>query len=401
MPHPLRDGTFLWTTERDGAWALELRARDGSLLRTLVPGEAGYRDLVHVDEARGQFVFEASLDSVEAHLFLAPLDGSAPPERLTREPGMHTAVYGPDGTSVRTSELPSGQRRVVVVRPDGREGPEIRSVAERPELMPDVEWGWTRTDPPFRYAIVRPRGLRERIAAGEPVRVPVIDWAYGGPHARQVQGTVYRYVAAQWLADHGFAVVCIDGRGTPGRGRDFERAIAQDLITLPLHDHAEALRDLGARYPELDTARAGVFGWSFGGYFAVMAALRPGTPYRAAAAGAPVTDWRDYDTHYTERYLGLPTDDPGAYDRTSAVAAAAGLDRPLLLVHGTADDNVYFMHTVKLADALHREGKRFEFVPLAGETHMVSGALLVRRWYELLARFFSEHLSAPVPVQGR
>jgi dipeptidyl-peptidase-4 len=395
MPRPLRDGTFLWTTERDGAWALELRARDGALLRTVVPKEAGYRDLVHLDEARGQIVFEASLDPVEAHLFRAPLDGSAPPERLTHAPGTHTAVYGADGTSVRTSDLQTGERVVRVVRADGSDGPALRSVAERPARLPDVELGWTRTDPPLRYAIVRPHGLRERRAAGERVRVPVIDWAYGGPHARQVQGTPYRYVAAQWLADHGFAVVCIDGRGTPGRGRAFERAIARDLIGLPLRDHAAALRDLGARYPELDTERAGVFGWSFGGYFAAMAALTPGTPYRAAAAGAPVTDWRDYDTHYTERYMGLPGAQEAAYERTSAVAAAGRLDRPLLLVHGTADDNVYFMHTVKLADALHREGKRFEFVPLAGQTHMVTGAVLVRRWNELLARFFAEHLGAP------
>jgi dienelactone hydrolase len=172
-----------------------------------------------------------------------------------------------------------------------------------------------------------------------------------------------------WLADQGYVVVSFDGRGTPGRGRDWERAIYQKFGEIPLADQVSALTDLAARHSEMDLKRVGITGWSFGGYMSALAVLRRPEIFKAAVAGAPVSDWLDYDTQYTERYLGLPGD--AIYAASSLIGDAPKLSRPLLLIHGTADDNVYFRHSLKLMDALEKAGRPFQFLPIVGSTHMV------------------------------
>jgi len=205
-----------------------------------------------------------------------------------------------------------------------------------------------------------------------------------------------RFRLAQWFADRGYIVVSMDGRGTPFRGRDWHRSVKHDLITLPLADQAGGLQRLGARYPEMDLERVGVYGWSFGGYFSAMAVMQRGDVFHAGFAGAPVVDWQDYDTHYTERYLGLPQDQPEAYRVSNVLTYADKLERPLLLLHGTADDNVYFAHTLKLTDALFKAGKTFEVLPLPGFTHMVTDPLVTRRLYERILDHFDRHLKDDV-----
>ena len=144
------------------------------------------------------------------------------------------------------------------------------------------------------------------------------------------------WLVPQWLADQGFVVVAVDNRGTPGRGRDWERAVYQKFGTIPLDDQVKGLHALCDKFPELDRDRVGVVGWSFGGYMAANGVLRRPDVFKAAVAGAPVTDWEDYDTHYTERYLGLLPESRKAYDEASLIPLAKDLTRPLLLVHGTA-----------------------------------------------------------------
>jgi dipeptidyl-peptidase-4 len=171
----------------------------------------------------------------------------------------------------------------------------------------------------------------------------------------------------------GAIVVSVDAKGTPGRGRAWERAILGKLANVPLDGHVAAIQALLASHPEIDGARVGVYGWSYGGYFAALAALRRPDVYRAAAAIAPVTDWRDYDTAYTERYLGLPEANAAAYDEASLLTYARQPPKEheatLLVAHGTADDNVYFLNSLKLADALARSGRSFRFIPFLGQTH--------------------------------
>ena len=149
-------------------------------------------------------------------------------------------------------------------------------------------------------------------------KLPVLLDPYGGPHAQRVLKARSAYLTAQWFAEQGFAVVIADGRGTPGRGPEWERAVAGDLAGPVLEDQVDALREAAARFADLDTDRVAIRGWSFGGYLAALAVLRRPDVFGAAIAGAPVTDWRLYDTHYTERYLGFPTQDPEPYERLLA-----------------------------------------------------------------------------------
>jgi dipeptidyl-peptidase 4 len=205
-------------------------------------------------------------------------------------------------------------------------------------------------------------------------KLPVLLDPYGGPHAQRVLAARSAYLTAQWFAEQGFAVVIADGRGTPGRGAQWERAVAGDLAGPVLEDQVDALHEAAARFGDLDTERVAIRGWSFGGYLAALAVLRRPDVFGAAIAGAPVTDWRLYDTHYTERYLGLPDQDPEAYERCSLInwAERAGEPRPLMLIHGLADDNVVVAHTLRLSGALLAAGYPHRVLPLSGITHMAS-----------------------------
>jgi len=183
----------------------------------------------------------------------------------------------------------------------------------------------------------------------------------------------------QWMADAtGAIVVSIDAKGTPGRGRAWERAILGKLGDVPLEGHVAALQALAAAHVEMDPSRTGVYGWSFGGYFSALAALRRPDVFTAAVAIAPVVDWRDYDTAYTERYLGLPDASAAAYDAASILTYAAqplpAREPTLLIAHGTADDNVYFLHSLKLVDVLAKAGRSFRFAPFVGQTHQFASA---------------------------
>jgi dipeptidyl-peptidase 4 len=377
-------GGFLWTTERNGGWQLELRGADGALLRAVTRGDFAYRGLVDLDEAARKVVVIGGEDPTQRRLYRVGLDDGNAIE-LTDQRGVHGALCARDhATCVHSFSGPEGDFSQRVER-DGRAIADLRSVAERAPV-PCVELTSVGDSPRFLAAIVRPR----RFESGR--RYPVIDSVYGGPGAQTVTAATERYVLLQWIADHGFIVVSLDGRGTPGRGRAWERAIKGNLIDVPLGDQVAGLRLLGRRYPEMDLSRVGIYGWSFGGYFSAMAVMRRPDVFRAGVAGAPVADWLDYDTHYTERYLGLPDRNPTGYQRSSALTWAKDLSRPLLIVHGTADDNVYFAHSLKLSDALFRAGRAHEFLPLSGFTHMVPDPAVTERLYERIVGFLQDHV---------
>ena len=224
-----------------------------------------------------------------------------------------------DGVSVRV--LPAGQPGIAVT-----------SLAETPDL-PTPQPG----DVPGRPGRHPDRGAAALLApARRPAKLPVLLDPYGGPHSQRVLAARGAFLTSQWLAEQGFAVVVADGRGTPGRGPDWDRAVWHDLAGPVLDDQVEALHAAAERHPDLDLARVAIRGWSFGGYLAALAVLRRPDVFHAAIAGAPVTDWHLYDTHYTERYLGLPGDRRGrpvprllaAARRTRAQPAAAAHPRP-------------------------------------------------------------------------
>jgi len=238
----------------------------------------------------------------------------------------------------------------------------IGSFAERPSVTPNVSLrSLGRRE--LRSALLFP-------ASGEDRKLPVLVDPYGGPHAQRVVKAHGAFLASQWFADQGFAVLVADGRGTPGRGHVWERALRGDLATVTLEDQVDALHAAAGQDDRLDLTRVAIRGWSFGGYLAALAVLRSPNVFHAAVAGAPVTDWRLYDTHYTERYLGDPNEDPEAYERSSLLQDAAKLERPLLLIHGLADDNVVVAHTLQLSRALLEAGRPHSVLPLSGVTHM-------------------------------
>jgi dipeptidyl-peptidase-4 len=208
-------------------------------------------------------------------------------------------------------------------------------------------------------------------------KLPVLLAPYGGPRHQEVLAARSAYLVPQWFADQGFAVVIADGRGTPGRGPQWDRAVHGDLAGPVLEDQIDALHAAAERFGDLDLRRVGIRGWSFGGYLAALAVLRRPDVFRAAVAGAPVTDMRLYDTHYTERYLGHPDDDKEAYDRCSLLQEAAGLSRPLLLIHGLADDNVVAAHTLRMSSALLAAGRPHNVLPLSGSTHMAAQEIVM------------------------
>ena len=213
-------------------------------------------------------------------------------------------------------------------------------------------------------ALILPRNVKPG------TKLPVLMDPYGGPGHERVVDSYAAHCTSQWFADQGFAVLVVDGRGTPGLGTEWERAVYHDLATVVLEDQVDALRAVAELHPELDLTRVGIRGWSFGGYLAALAVLRRPDIFHSAIAGAPVTDWRLYDTHYTERFLGNPSVDDGPYEATSLINEAHKLQRPLLLVHGLADDNVVAAHTLQLSSALLAAGKPHEVLPLSGVTHM-------------------------------
>lgn len=287
-------------------------------------------------------------------------------------PGVHDVAVGDSAAVLVSATLddPTVTFEVVPHDPDV-ERSTISNLQMLPSLRPDVEL-LRLGERDLHAALIRPAGDGPW---------PVLLLPYAGPHAQRVLRSSSAFLTAQWFADHGFAVLVADGRGTPGRGPAFEREVAGDLAGPPLQDQVDALHAAAAHEPRLDLSRVGISGWSFGGYLAALAVLRRPDVFHAAVAGAPVTQWGLYDTHYTERYLGDPTANADAYARSDLVDGDGQLlgaveppdpDRPprLLIIHGLADDNVVAAHSLRLSAALLAAGRPHEFLPLSGVTHM-------------------------------
>jgi dipeptidyl-peptidase-4 len=381
-PKWLPDGSgFLWMTEKHGSWTLELHA--GGTVKQITMPEFGLRHLNAVEP--GAAIVQASTDPTKQDIYRVPLDGSTP-TRLTNADGL-AGAKAKHGVVVIDTSLAAGGKQHYVITKSGRH--DLPSVAERPKLVPTtvletVQLGG-RT---HHVSITRPRNFEK----GK--KYPVLLKVYGGPHAVMVTSARDGYVMDQWYADAGFIVVRSDNRGTPDRGRAWERAVLRDLVKVPMDDQVGAVQELGKRYTELDLSRVGIVGWSFGGYMAAMGVLLRPDVFKAGVAGAPVTDWALYDTAYTERYMKTPQANPDGYQATSALTHASKLDRPLLVIHGITDDNVHFAHTLALIEALYVAGKYAEVITLSA-THMLPDPKLNLAREQVQIRFFREHLGPP------
>ncbi|MDJ0380216.1 prolyl oligopeptidase family serine peptidase [Streptomyces sp. G-G2] len=374
-PARLPDGRMLTAADTPGQAARAL-AVDGVLVTgdgVQVRSVAGFH--------AGRLLIEAGLrDPAEQQvLLLDTVTGELTP--LADGPGTHT-VLASAGALLLTSADHDGVRRTVRTA-DGRES----SPADLSEPLPyRVEPLFERvTEHGIPTALVLPRGH----VPGR--RLPVLLDTYGGPGFQDVRVEPRRWQARQWWADQGFAVVTADNRGTPYVSPAFTHAMYRGFSEVTMADQVAALRALGERHPDLDMDRVGVRGWSYGGYLAAMGVLRHPEVFHAASAGAAPTDFRHYDTAYTERYLGLPGEEPDVYERDSLIGDAPALTRPLLLIHGLADDNVHPSHSLRLSRALTDAGRPHRLLALPGVTHMAVGGVREKVMAQELA-FFQEAL---------
>ncbi len=378
-PGRLADGRVVTAADRDGARRLLV---DGE---PVTPIELQVRAIVSIGDDDAVFTANPLGEATILHVYRWRANGTM--DRLSSGDGVHGAHVGGDTVVLRSAQLAEPGVRTAVAG-----GPTITSFAEAPLVRP------------------RPRILsagEQRLATavllphdhdGGPL--PVLLDPYGGPHAQRVVQSHNAFASSQWFADQGFAVVVVDGRGTPGRGSAWERAVHRDLARPVLDDQITGLHAAADEIGCLDLDRVAIRGWSFGGYLAALAVLQRPDVFHAAIAGAPVTEWRLYDTHYTERYLGDPTVDATPYARCSLLPLAHQLSRPLLLVHGLADDNVVAAHTLQLSAALLAAGRPHEVLPLSGVSHMtpqeVVAENLLLHQLDFLRRALG--LAAPAPT---
>ncbi|HTW04726.1 MAG TPA: prolyl oligopeptidase family serine peptidase [Streptosporangiaceae bacterium] len=345
--------------------ALVWAADAGGSRRLLIDGRAVTADGLNVREVTGTdgdtVLFTASAEPAEIGLWAySPDTGTVPVED---SPGVHHG-WRAGGTTVVLSESLERPGQLATVRRNGWRAAVITSRAETPVVTPRVELV-RLGERALRTAVLLPSWHRPGSR-----RLPVLMDPYGGPAAQRVLAAQGLYVVSQWFAEQGFAVIVADGRGTPGRGPAWEREIYGDLAGPVLEDQVAALHAAAGRFGDLDLGRVGIRGWSFGGFLAALAVLRRPDVFHAAVAGAPVVDQRLYDTHFKERYLGHPDEAPAAYDRSSLIGDAPNLRRPLMLIHGLADDNVVVANTLRLSAALLAAGRPHTVLPLAGTTHM-------------------------------
>ena len=328
--------------------------------------------------------FSATDDPTEMHVW--HVDPAGDLDRVTDEPGVHTAEVGGDVvvvTSMTTDRLP-----VVRVLRAGKEVGEIRSFAEEPVLTP-VPTFFVGGRRDLRMSLFTPAG--EEPSAP----LPVLLDPYGGPHFGVVRRMMPILMESQWFANQGFAVLVIDGRGTPNRGPAWDREVYRNLADPVLEDQVDGLHAAAERFGFLDLDRVGIRGWSFGGFLAAMAVLRRPDVFHAAVSGAPVTDGILYDTHYTERYLGMPQVETHAYDRYRLLDDAPNLSRPLMLIHGIADDNVYVANTLQLSQRLLEAGRPHTVLPLSGITHAPRDPEVAENLLLLQVRFLRDALGIP------
>ncbi|MER7554634.1 S9 family peptidase [Streptomyces anulatus] len=356
------DGRLVRIVDEGGARVLAVgdRLLTGSQLQVQSVLDIGESDIL-VSAVAGEDAVEPEIGQI--HVYRVNELGI---ERISEGVGVHSAVRS-GGLSVVVSAVPEEPGAAAWVVRDGKRLTRIPTFAQEPVLSPRVtltEGGAHR----IPCAVLLPSDYQESDGP-----LPVLMDPYGGPHGRRVVAAHNAHLTSQWFADQGFAVVVADGRGAPGRSPAWEKAVRDNLV-LTMEDQVEALHGLAGRFP-LDLSRVAIRGWSYGGYLAGLAVLRRPDVFHAAVVGAPVTDQRLYDTHYTERYLGDPATQPEVYAYNSlltddGLSEPADEVRPMMIVHGLADDNVVVAHALRLSSALLAAGRPHEVLPLSGVTHM-------------------------------
>ncbi|HSL10356.1 MAG TPA: DPP IV N-terminal domain-containing protein [Actinomycetota bacterium] len=380
-PTYLPDGRLVSTVDADGARRLAVEGEP------VTPPGLDVASVLTADATGVVFTGSEHEAPEQTHVWRVRSDGTL--DRLTTEPGLHTAATGGE-VAVVISSLADAVEPVVSVRRHGEVVATIASVGETPILDPRPTFT-VIGERQLRSALVLPRGASPGDVP-DGTSFPVLLAPYGGPHAREVERTRGAFLTACFYADRlGVAVLVIDGRGTPGRGTAWEREVAGDF-TVTLEDQVDGLHAAAERWPFLDLERVAMIGWSFGGLLSALAVVDRPDAVHAAVIGAPVTDARLYDTHYTERYLGAPTEHAEAYDRSSPLTRASPLTHPTLTLHGLADDNVVAANALRFSTALFAAGVPHELVLLPNASHIGGFDELVIGRYLAVLDFLRRHL---------
>ena len=387
---------FLWTSDRDGFSHVYLYDRSGRMVRQLTRGNWDVTAFHGVDEQEQRIFFTAASESpLTRSVYSAPLDGGEM-TRIAGGRGTHSAVFSPDYGLFSDTYSSIGAPPVTQLRRVA-DGGEVRVLVDNAELLQAVE-ALDLREPEFFTVeaedgtalnawIIKPRDF-------DPGKTyPLLLYVYGGPGSQTVRdawgGT--RYLWHQMLVRDGILVASVDNRGTGARGREFTKQVYLRLGQLETADQLAAVRQLG-ELPYVDASRIGIWGWSYGGYMALMTSLLGGSQVAAAIAGAPVTSWELYDTIYTERFMRTPQENAAGYSLGAPLAHAAGLQGELLIIHGTADDNVHPQNTLRMIYELEQAGKQFDMRLYPGQRHGVRGPTLSVNLYEMMTDFLHRTL---------
>ena len=386
----LEDGRFLWSSERSGFEHLYIASEDGSTLTALTQGEWVVDGLLAIDETAGLAYVSGTRDgATEAHVYAVPLAGGEP-RRLTQAPGMHAATFARNASVfVDSWSSDTTLPQIELFKADGTKLATllVNDVSDathpyakyRAAHQPTAYGTLTAADgtTPLHYSLIKPAGFDPK------KQYPVVVFVYGGPAAQTVTrawpGRSDSFFN-QYLAQQGYVVFSLDNRGTPRRGAAFGGALYGKQGTVEVDDQLRGIEWLKSQ-AFVDPARIGVYGWSNGGYMTLMLLAKHSEAYACGVAGAPVTDWALYDTHYTERYMDLPKANEAGYREASVFTHVDGIGAgKLLLIHGMADDNVLFTNSTKLMSELQKRGTPFELMTYPGAKHGLRGSDLLHRY---------------------
>jgi dipeptidyl-peptidase-4 len=393
---PLANGDFLWTSERTGWRHIERRKRDGTGVQVLTTGAWAVSQIAGVDEAAGRIYFMSNKDdSLEQRLYSAPLAKRRAPSVVTASGGNWGIAMASTGKAfLGTYSDPTTPPRLGLYEANGRL---VRWIEEN-KLDDKHPWApYLAKRASVRYGTLNgPSGDVLNWSLQLPANFdpnkkwPVIVYVYGGPGVQVVRRS-WGSNTDQLHAARGYIVFSIDNRGTPNRGRSFERAISRKLGGPEVEDQLAGLAFLKAQ-TFVDPSRIGVWGWSYGGYMALRLATEAPEAYSAYVSGAPVTDWSLYDTHYTERFMGKPQDEADAYARASVLPRLKNVKRPLLILHGMADDNVTFDNSTSAFDALQAASIPFETMVYPGQKHGIREKARAKHVQLTILNFFDRTL---------
>jgi dipeptidyl-peptidase 4 len=383
---------FLWTSERTGFRHLYVYGMDGKMRKQLTKGDWEVESVTGVDAPRNRVLFTSTEDSpTERQLYSVSLNGSSK-QRLTKGEGTHTISLSPAAAYYLDdySSLAS-PRQSILYKSDGTELREYRAadhaITDEFEILPTQILKVKAADGTLLYArMIKPAGFQAD------KKYPAVVIVYGGPGEQAVRNAWPGMSWEQVLAHKGFVIWQLDNRGSAGRGHKFESVLYHNMGAHELEDQKEGIQYLISQ-GFVDPARIGLYGWSYGGYMTLFTVTHAPGLIKAAIAGAPVTNWRNYDSIYTERYMGLPEDNAEGYKASAPTSDAAGLQgTKLLMLHNVEDDNVHFQNSLQMADALEKAGKQFYMVVYPQKAHGVTGPAYQRQLLETEIGFFEENL---------